>query len=724
MSEHDNNNNNGVNGTPSKTARPNVSGHDPVYTAIVASLDAGEAPMLDDLKSVWTSKEANRVIRDLAKRGVAGVHRRRLRKVDGSHYSFGEGVIEQRGPGRFLLIQASGAEAYLTAKSSKSVVAGDKISAFLAHEEGSDTEALPSALISRDFSREHVARARTMPGGQVEFFIDNRVEDVQLALSVGAALPGDLWFVTITDRGLMRDIVPALASRRIGNEVDRGVESKLAFETRFPESAKCDELKWPKSISLSDAPDRAARRDLRSMPLVTIDGESTSDFDDGVFGVPSSRGGWDMTVAIADVSAFVEPGSELDRFARQKMTSVYLPHEVHPMLPRSLSSGVCSLNPGEDRYALCCTFHISANGVVEEYEFYRGLIKSHARLTYDQVQDHLDHGAPVLGDSVAASVRVMSVAAKALKEEGARNGRLDMGDDEVGFVLGKDGKIENLKSSVRSWSHKIVEECMLAANRCAAEYVGKSMPLGLFRNHAGVKPAGLALVHLSLESMGLKVGDGVEAITQHHIAEVLAEAKTIGKYAQARSAILSGMSSASYEAENKGHFSLVAPYYCHFTSPIRRYPDLVVHRLIKSLIDVSPAPHSGDEITALGKAASKLSQASSQAENEARKLLVLDYAKRFIGISFSARATTIGERGIWASLPLPGANMEFFVTAKAMKVSGMAWSDDDQSWTLNGALLTENGNFDCKIVSCEPGSRRVELAPVPVLAAVPKGAKL
>lgn len=680
--------------------------------------------MLDDLKSVWTSKEANRVIRDLAKQGAAGVHRRRLRKVDGSRYSFGEGVIEQRGPGRFLLVQASGAEAYLTAKSSKSVVAGDRISAFLAHEEGSDTEALPSALLGRDFDREHVARARAMAGGQVGFFIDNRVEDVQLSMSVAGAQPGDLWFVRISDRGLMRDVAPAAASRRIGNESDKGIESKLAFETRFPDSAKCDEAKWPKAVSLSEAPDQASRRDLRSMPLATIDGESTSDFDDGVFAAPSAGGGWDLTVAIADVSAFVEPGSELDRFARQKMTSVYLPHEVHPMLPRSLSTGACSLNPGEERYALCCTLHVAATGVVENYEFYRGLIKSHARLTYDEVQSHLDQGAPALSEPVAASARALSLAARALREEGERNGRVDMGDDEVGFVLGEDGKIESLKSSARSWSHKIVEECMLAANRCAAEYVGKNMPLGLFRNHAGVKPDGLALMHLSLEAMGLRVGDGVQPITQRHIADALGEAKLIGKYAKARSAILSGMSSASYGSENKGHFSLAAPYYCHFTSPIRRYPDLIVHRLIKSLIDLSPAPHTGEEIAALATAASKSSQAASQAENEARKLLVLDYAKRFIGVALSARASTIGERGIWASLPLPGARMEFFVAAKAMKTSGMAWSDDDQAWTVNGAILAENDHFDCKIVSCEPGSRRVELAPVAALAAVPKGVKL
>jgi ribonuclease R len=697
---------------------------DDVYDAIVASLDSGEAPLLDDLKSVWTSKETNRVIRDLAKKGLAGVHRRRLRKADGINYSFGEGVIEQRGPSRFLLVQDNGDQAYLTAKSSKNVVSGDRVFAFFAHEEGSDTEALPSSLITRSLDREHVARARDSSDGRVVFFLDNRVEDVPLGLNIAGATAGDLWFVKMTDTTLFRDVASAVATRRMGNEADKGIESKLAFETRFSEEAKCIEAEWPSSVSLSAASDEAERKDLRDMPLATVDGESTSDFDDAIYAQSMASGSWEVTVAIADVSAFVTVGSKLDKFARQKMTSVYLPHEVHPMLPRSLSTGVCSLNPNEERYALCCKMHVTAGGVVDGYEFFRAVIKSHARLTYDQLQSHLDLGLPALEEPLSKSMAALSSVAKALKDDGAKNGRLDMGDDEVGFVLGKDGKIESLKSSVRSWSHKIIEECMLAANRCAAEYVGKSMPLGVFRNHPGVKPEGLALMHVTLEAMGLKVGDGKEQITQAHIAEVLAEAKTIGKYSQARSAILSGMSSASYEANNKGHFSLVAPYYCHFTSPIRRYPDLVVHRLIKSLIDASPSPHAADEIQAISKTASKFSQAASQAENEARKLLVLGYAKNFIDLPLNARATTIGERGIWASLPFPGANMEFFLTARAMKIAGMQWSDDDQSWSLNGRALNENDNFDCKIVSCDSSSRRVELAPVSAPVPVVKQVKI
>lgn len=691
---------------------------DKVWVAIVAALDAGQAPMLDDLKSVWTSKEANRVIRELSRQGVAGVHRRRLHKVDGVKYRFGVGRVEQKGPGRFLLIQetvgVSGSvdttEAYLTAKSSKLVVSGDTIKAFLAAEDDSDVEALPVSLVERDSGRQHVARARETDG-HIAFFLDNRVEDVRLDMPVVGAKAGDIWFCEVQERGLLRDIVPALATHRIGNELDKGIESELAFTSRFPESARCIESQWPSHLTLADAKDVGLRRDIRDIPLATIDGESTSDFDDAIAAAKSSKGGWDIWVGIADVSAFVTPGSNLDAFALKKMTSVYLPHEVHPMLPRSLSNGVCSLNPNEDRLALCCKLHVNAAGEVDEYEFFRATMKSHARLTYVSTQEYLDKGVSLGSVKVEESIKCLNEAAVAMRAAGIKDGRLDMGDDEISFTYGVSGKIESLKSSARLWSHKIVEECMLAANCSAAELVDTQLATGIFRNHAGIKESGMADLHETLDALGIKAGSGLLQITQAKIAEILEEAKSIGKYAQARSAILSGMSSANYETDNTGHFSLVAPYYCHFTSPIRRYADLMVHRMIKATLDTQPSPYSRAESEALCVRASKFSQLASQAENEARKLLILDYVKKFQGQTMEAKISTIGERGLWVALPFPGASLEFFVAAKPMKNAGMQWSDQEQSWMSASVPLVEGGTIRCAVASCDAGSRRVELAP-------------
>lgn len=693
---------------------------DKAHQTISAALAAGQAPMLDDLKSVWGGKEANRVIRDLATQGVAGVHRRRLRRVDGVRYKFGSGVVEQKGPGRFLLMLDDGGEAYLTAKSSKSVLAGDRVKAFLAQEDGSDIEALPAALLDRDPSRRHVARAKAREDGLVGFILDNRVDGVALDLAIDGVQPGDLWFCRVVERGLLRDVVSAKGVVRIGNETDKGIESELAFATRFPEEARCDESAWLSKLSLTDAKDDSPRRDVRDIPLATVDGETTSDFDDAIAAKAKPGGGWEIWVAIADVSAFVTPGSALDEFALKKMTSVYLPHQVHPMLPRSLSNGVCSLNPGEDRLALCCKMEVSAAGQVEGYEFFRGTMRSHARLTYSSLQDHLDGKLKLGSLAVEKSAADLSAAAAAMRAAGAREKRLDMGEDEVGFVYDDSGKIQSLYSNPRLWTHKIVEECMLAANRSAAEWIEGKLSTGVFRNHAGLRANGITDLCEALDGMGVKAGAGLANITQGKIAEILEEAKSLGKYSQARSAILSGMSSANYETDNTGHFSLVAPHYCHFTSPIRRYADLMVHRLIKATLDAAPSPYSREESAELSAKASKLSQLASQAENESRKLLILAYAKNFEGASMDARVSTIGERGVWVALPFPGASLEFFVAGKAMKNAGLLWSDDEQSWLGGKAPLIEGDVLRCKIEACDYSSRRVELAPEPTLRAQAK----
>lgn len=689
--------------------------------AIRVALNEGQAPLLDDLKSVWGSREANRAIRELSRTEEAGVHRRRLHKVDGVRYRFASGRVEQKGPARFILTLEDATEAYLTAKSSRQVLTGDIIKAFLAHEDGADTEALPSSLLTRDLQAKHVARAKATADGSVAFFLDNRVEAMPLSLLAAGAEAGDLWFCRITDRGLLRDAALAEPVERIGNEADKGIESELAFATRFGADARCDEKAWPVFVDGSVGSDSAARADIRDIPMATVDGESTSDFDDAIAAKPRKDGGWDVWVAIADVSAFVEQGGAFDNFALGKMTSVYLPHAVHPMLPRVLSTGACSLNPDQDRLALCCKMAVSSAGVVERYDFFRATMRSHSRLTYKSLQAHLDGGAPLNSHALDSSAASLSEVAKALREAGRLDGRLDMGEDETTFSLNENGKIESLKPSPRLWTHKIVEECMLAANRCAAQWIEEKFSTGVFRNHAGLKPGGLVDLLDTLDAMGVQAGKGAAILTQSQIAQILDEAKSMGKYAQARSAILSVMSSANYSAQNTGHYSLVAPHYCHFTSPIRRYADLMVHRLIKAGLDGRPSPYSAEEMTELSARASKLSQKASQAETEARKLLIVDYAKKFQGQTMPAKISTVGERGLWVGLPFPGASLEFFVGGKAMKVAGLQWSDNEQSWLADGRALIEGDTLDCKIEACDPSSRRVELAPVPRLAPQPRG---
>jgi ribonuclease R len=714
MNQANQSNKNGAGGQGPRAPRsgPPREDHRPAMAAILGEISQGKSPVLDDLKQAWGSAPANQAIRELSKQGLAGVHRRRVHKADGERYRFSTGMVAQRGPGRFLMVLEDGSEAYLTAKSSRAVADGDKIRAFLASEVDADTEALPAGVESRDLSREHVARAKALPSGEVAFFLDNRVEEVRLSLSIPDAKAGDLWLCKFQERGLFRDQVSAAPTQRIGNEADKGIESKLAFMTRFSDDTRCVDAQWPKVYSVTDSVDNAPRRAIHDMPLATIDGESTSDFDDAISAVATDQG-WRVTVAIADVSAFVEPGGALDQFALKKMTSVYLPHQVQPMLPRSISNGICSLNPGEKRLALCCEIQVDRQGAVTSHDFFRAEMTSHARLTYSGAQAFLDGSVSSLGSpAVDASVKALSEAAKAMREHGAKAGRLDMGDDEISFEFNEHGKICDLKSSARLWTHKLVEECMLAANCAAAERVEKAFDEGIFRNHVGIKPESLDDMKEALGLIGLSIGKEGDPITQAQIAATLEDGKALGKYGQARSAILGAMSSASYESKNKGHFSLVAKQYCHFTSPIRRYPDLMVHRMIKASLDARPSPYAGGAATELARKASECGQLASQAENEARKLLINDYMKTFIGQSFDSRVATVGERGVWTALPLGAAALEFFVGAKALKEAGFSWSTPELSWLgADKTPLREGDTLACLVAGVDPAARRVELAP-------------
>lgn len=717
MNDQNNNSNSNQAARPYQGSRPSSpkQDHRPAMTAILSSLSKGEKPVLDELKDKWGNSIANQAVRELTKQGLAGVHRRRVHQADGATYRFATGVVTQKGPGRFLLVMEDGSEAYLTGKSSKTVAHGDKVRAFLATEPGEDSEALPASLEARDHAAEHVVRAKLSPAGKVAFYLDNRVEDVEVALMVADAAVGDIWRCSIQDRGLFRNSVQATAIAKIGNEADKGIESKLAFATRFADSAICHDARWP-AYSMSHASDDAERRDISDIPLATIDGESTNDFDDAIAAAKTAQG-WRLTVAIADVSAFVHEGSDLDQFALEKMTSVYLPHQVHPMLPRSISTGICSLVEGAERLAMCCEIDVLASGEIVGAEFYRAKMKSHARLTYAGAQAFLDGLGRLGTPEVEQSITLLSSATKAMREFGAQAGRLDMGDDEISFVLGEDGKIKELKSSARLWTHKMVEECMVATNCAAAATIEKHFQVGIYRNHVGIKPESLADVHEACSALGIALGDGNSNVTQGEIAKALEQAKALGKHAQARSAILGGMSSAGYEVDNKGHFSLVAGAYCQFTSPIRRYADLMAHRMIKAILDKKTTPYPREKGEALARQASMSSQLSSQAENEARKLLTLDFMGKFVGQSMEARVSTIGERGVWVALPLNGASLEFFIAGKPMRSAGWAWSDGDAAWQKpDKTPLLEGDSLVCSVVAVDMGSRRLELAPESQLA--------
>ncbi|MBK85417.1 MAG: ribonuclease R [Gammaproteobacteria bacterium] len=338
--------------------------------------------------------------------------------------------------------------------------------------------------------------------------------------------------------------------------------------------------------------DTLTRVDLRELPLMTIDGESARDFDDAVFACRKPRGGWRLWVAIADVSHYVPKDSPLDLEARDRGTSVYFPHKVIPMLPEALSNDLCSLKPHVDRLALICEMAVSASGKVTKYVFYEGIIRSHARLTYNQVgaflsgteyenrdQKTIGEEYPNLCEPLLDLYEVYQKLFEARRERGA----LEFSTTETEFKFDFDGHIEDVVPVYRNDAHKLVEEIMLAANVCAAKVIEKHEIPSFYRNHEPPVADRLESLVSSLQAFGVKpsFSNAPEPKDFMHFLEQV-EARPDGHILQ--TLMLRSLSQAKYETECKGHFGLAYQTYTHFTSPIRRYPDLVVHRTIRYLI--------------------------------------------------------------------------------------------------------------------------------------------
>ncbi len=334
------------------------------------------------------------------------------------------------------------------------------------------------------------------------------------------------------------------------------------------------------------AKDRARRVDLRDVPLCTIDGEDARDFDDAVYAQAQEDGSYRLVVAIADVSYYVKPESAIDKDAQLRSTSVYFPRRVIPMLPEKLSNGLCSLNPGVDRCALVCDMVIDPLGTVTAYQFYPAVIHSHARLTYTKVWEYLS-GKNVNEREVPEVIRpkldALYALYKVLHAARAKRGAIDFSTQEAQIITNDVGEITAIKARALTDANRLIEECMLAANTAAADFINQHKRLCLYRIHDAPSPERLVQLREVLSGFGLKLGGGnkpsatdyekvIEAIADKPYRDVL------------EMALLRSMQRAVYSPDNIGHYGLGYEAYTHFTSPIRRYPDLLVHRTIRSIL--------------------------------------------------------------------------------------------------------------------------------------------
>ncbi|MBI2747717.1 MAG: ribonuclease R [Burkholderiales bacterium] len=381
----------------------------------------------------------------------------------------------------------------------------------------------------------------------------------------------------------------------LGEVDDPGMEIEIAVRKysvphEFSEACIAQARGLPDKVREQDSRNRV---DLTDVPLVTIDGEDARDFDDAVYCEPSTQGrgrsaqqGWRLLVAIADVSHYVETGSPIDVDAYERATSVYFPRRVIPMLPEKLSNGLCSLNPDVDRLCMVCDMFVSTEGEVTAYQFYPAVMHSHARFTYTEVAAILANTrgpeAAKRKDRIQDLLHLHDVY-RALLAARAKRGAVDFETTETQIICDESGRIEKIVPRTRNDAHRLIEEAMLAANVCSADFIGQSKHAGLFRVHEGPTPEKNELLrnYLKVTGVGLTISEDPSPAEFQAIAIATKERPDAQ---QIHSMLLRSMQQAIYTPHNSGHFGLAFEAYTHFTSPIRRYPDLLVHRVIKAIL--------------------------------------------------------------------------------------------------------------------------------------------
>ncbi len=425
------------------------------------------------------------------------------------------------------------------------------------------------------------------------------------------------------------------------------------------------------------------RTDLRSVPLVTIDGEDARDFDDAVWAEATPNGGWHAIVAIADVAWYVRTGDALDTEARRRGNSVYFPDRVVPMLPEELSNGWCSLKPKEDRPCMVVHLWLDALGNRQSYRFERAMMRSAARLTYTQVQRALD-GAPddTTGPLLESVLRPLEGAWKALFMERQRRGTLELDLTERQVFIGPDGRIAAIKPRPRYNSHRLIEDFMIAANVAAAQQIEAVHQPCMYRIHDQPSPERLEALRAVLDSLGLHLVKGGR-VTGEQFNRVLAKAAQLPESHMVSEMILRTQAQAEYSPNNIGHFGLGLARYAHFTSPIRRYADLLVHRALIAglrLGDGGLPPDAAEEFPALGQIISATERRAATAERDALDRFTVLFLADRVGATFEGTVSGVQRFGLFVTLDETGADGLLPVSA----LPADFYLHDEQRQTLTG----------------------------------------
>ncbi|MDP4836372.1 MAG: ribonuclease R [Burkholderiales bacterium] len=581
----------------------------------------------------------------------------------------------------FLVRDGSGPDLFLSPREMLKVLHGDRVLVKPTGEYRGKPEATIVEVIERRTNR-LVGRFLNERGLNIVVPEDQRIKhDVLIPpTDTGGAQHGQVVSVDIIEQPTRHTQPLGRVAEILGEIDDPGMEIEIAVRkfdvpVEFSDAALRQTEKLPDMVRKQDLKDRV---DLRDVAFITIDGEDARDFDDAVYceqvdlGTGRKRPAWRLLVAIADVSHYVTPEDALDIDARIRGTSVYFPRRVIPMLPEKLSNGLCSLKPDVDRLVLVCDMVIPLTGAkagsVAAYQFYNAVIHSHARTTYNQVWETLQQPQGPVARSfshVTAQIQGLYSVFQLLQLSRKERGAIDFDTVETKIVCNELGRIEKIIGLVRNDAHRLIEECMLAANTCAADFMTRSKHIGLYRVHEGPTTDKLKALREFLRTLGLSLGGGAEPSAKDY-GVLLDKARARPDYALLQTMCLRSMQQAIYGPDNMGHFGLSYPAYTHFTSPIRRYPDLLTHRVIKALLKgerYQPALHGfvaapgatkqeyeHDLWERLGLMLSGTERRADEASRDVEAWLKCWFVKERVGETFSGRVTGVASFGIFVTL--------------------------------------------------------------------------
>ncbi len=558
----------------------------------------------------------------------------------------------------FLKPDEGGADLFLSPREMRQVFHGDRVVACVTgvdrrgRREGSIVEIL-------ERSHEKVVGRLFQERGIAYVVPDNKriTQDVLIPEEhLNGASPGQIVVAEIIQQPSLRIQPIGRIVEVLGEHMAPGLEIEVAIRA-FGIPAQ-----WPLKV-LEEArqfgeevPEAAklGRVDLRYLPLVTIDGEDARDFDDAVYCQPTSKG-WRLWVAIADVSCYVQPDSALDQEALSRGNSVYFPKEVIPMLPEALSNGLCSLNPHVDRLVLVCEMLVNQDGRVIRSKFYEGVMRSAARLTYTQV------AAILVGHDQALRQRYQDLVPhlenlygvyQALRKERERRGAMDFDTDEYKIIFGPGRKIERIEQVVRNDAHRLIEECMIAANAAAARFLDRRKIPYLRRIHESPDPDKVAEVRQYLAELGLKLAGGERPSPKDFMA-VLRQAQRRPDAHLIQTILLRTLPQAVYSSEKKAHFGLALDAYAHYTSPIRRYPDLLVHRAIRHALHggrAEESAYSEPVLKSIGEHCSMTERRADEANWDVVAWLKCEYMQDKVGEVFQGVISAVTSFGFFVEL--------------------------------------------------------------------------